>query len=402
MMNSIEQIRAQFPGLRREVAYLDNAATTQICQASIDAMVKYWTNGRSNIGRGLYPLAEESMKQYANARCTVAGFVGADVGQCIFTKSVTEGLNTLAFGLSSTVNKGDEILVSPFEHHANLLPWRRLARDRGAIVRTMPMTADFKLDLDETLKMMNDRTRIVATTLVSNVLGTIVPVAKLSERAHQLGAIVIVDAAQAVAHQRVSMKELGADVLVFGAHKMYGPAGIAALVCSDDIIDKMQPMIVGGGMVDEVCDLLETWKKGVEKFEGGSPNVEGAIGFAATCKFVNELIENDEKRGQVRNSVILIGKLYKALSAMDRVNVLSSIDSKSIICFTIEGAHPHDVAELLGSEGVYVRAGNMCAQPLVSKLASNGVIRLSLGIYNDEEDIDKLLTFLPNVIKLLV
>ncbi len=400
MNKNIEQIRAQFPGLRREVAYLDNAATTQICQASIDAMVKYWTNGRSNIGRGLYPLAEESMKQYADARCIVAGFVGADAEQCIFTKSVTEGLNMLAFGLSSMINKGDEILVSPFEHHANLLPWLRLARDRGAIVRTMPMTAHFQLDVEGSLAMMNDRTKIVATTLVSNVLGAIVPVQELADRAHKFGAIVVVDAAQAVAHQGVSAKELGADALVFGSHKMYGPAGIAALVCSDDLIDRINPMIVGGGMVDEVGDELETWKKGVEKFEGGSPNVEGAIGFAVACKFVNEY--GGEKWGQAMNREFLISKLYKALLSFDRVKVLSPIDSRSIICFTIEGAHPHDVAELLGREGVCVRAGNMCAQPLVTKLSSNGVVRLSLGIYNDEQDIDKILTFLPNAIKLLV
>ena len=183
MMNNIENIRAQFPGLRRDVAYLDNAATTQVHQSAIDAMNAYITGGRSNVGRGLYPMAEETMKQYDAARATVANFVGIDSGRCVFTKSVTEGLNAIAFGLRNQLQPGDEILVSVFEHHANLLPWRRIAKERGAIVKTMPMLADFTLDLDRAKAMMNDRTKIVAVTMMSNVLGTVLPVADLADAA---------------------------------------------------------------------------------------------------------------------------------------------------------------------------------------------------------------------------
>jgi cysteine desulfurase/selenocysteine lyase len=394
MTMNVDQIRAEFPGLRRDVAFLDNAATTQICAASIEAMTTYWQSGRSNVGRGLYPLAEESMKEYETARSEVAKFVNAESDRCIFTKSVTEGLNMIAFGLQSTLKEGDEILVSPFEHHANLLPWRRIARERGVSIQVMPMTDHLELDMAGSLAMINNRTKIVATTLVSNVLGTTVPVQELSERAHQVGAMLIVDAAQAVAHQPVSMKEFGADAIVFGAHKMYGPAGIAAVVCSKTLIDSMEPMIVGGGMVDAVGVENETFRSGVQRFEGGSPNVEGAIGFAAAVRFAQSI-------GAVQTES-MIGLLRSGLRVVDKVRVLRPESSRSIVAFTVDGAHPHDVADLLGKEGVCVRAGNMCAAPLVAKISPNGVIRVSIAAYTDEADVRRLLEVLPRVIGVLV
>lgn len=394
MTMNINDIRVQFPGLCRDVAFLDNAATTQTCQPSIEAVNRYWRSGRSNVGRGLYPLAEEAMREYETARSTVAEFVDARSEQCVFAKSATEGLNMTAFGLKSMLKEGDEILVSPFEHHANLLPWRRIARERGAVVRTMPLTDEFEFDLAGSSAMINERTKIVATTLVSNVLGTILPVRELSERAHQVGAIVVVDAAQAVAHMPVSMRDLGADVMVFGAHKMYGPAGIAAVVCSESLIDSMEPMIVGGGMVDSVEEETEAFRSGVQKFEGGSPNVEGAIGFAAAVRFVKGLGTSD--RG------LIIALLRSELGKIQRVQIVSSESSQSIVAFTVDGAHPHDVADLLGKEGVCVRAGNMCAAPLVSKISSEGVIRVSVGAYTDEVDVQRLIEVLPRVIAMLV
>lgn len=406
MTMHISDIRCQFPGLRRDVAFLDNAATTQICQPSIDAVNRYWQSGRSNVGRGLYPLAEEAMREYESARSVIAEFVGARSDECVFVKSVTEGLNMMAFGLKSMLREGDEILISPFEHHANVLPWRRIARERGAIVRTMPMTDRFELDLAGSLAMMNERTKIVAVALVSNVLGTILPVKELSERAHEVGAIIIVDAAQAVAHLPVSMSDLGADAIVFGAHKMYGPAGIAAVVCSRPLIESMEPMIVGGGMVDSVGDETELFRSGAEKFEGGSPNVDGAIGFAAAVEFVkgvpNSLLDASELRGADGNRGSVIALLRSELVKIQGVRIVSPESSQSIVAFTVDGAHPHDVADLLGKEGVCVRAGNMCAAPLVSKISSEGVIRVSIGAYNDETDARRLIEALPKVIAMLV
>ena len=387
MNQSVENIRAQFPGLKRDVAYLDNAATTQMHRSAIDAMNAYVVGGRSNVGRGLYPMAEETMKQYSNARSTVANFVGVDSGRCVFVKSVTEGLNAIAFGLRDRLQPGDEILVSAFEHHANLLPWRRIAKERGAIVKTMPMLADFTLDIIRTKAMMNDRTKIVAVTMMSNVLGTILPVAELTNRAHEVGAIVVVDAAQAAAHLPIDVVDLGVDALVFGSHKCYGPAGTAAMILSLDLIDSMEPMIVGGGMVDRVFADGATWREGVEKFEGGSPNVEGAIGFAAA---LGSIVFPDPK---------LRSRLVADLKSISGVTVFDPPGAVGIVSFTIDNMHPHDIADMLGQRGVCVRAGNHCAAPLVEKLSSTGTLRASLAMYTDERDIEELVSNLKEIVK---
>lgn len=291
----------------------------------------------------------------------------------------------LAFGLSSVLNPGDEILLSPFEHHANLLPWRRVAEERGAIVRTMPMTTDLMLDLDGSLAMMNERTKIVATTLVSNVLGTIIPVANLAERAHELGALVIVDAAQAAPHLPIDVNDLGADALVFSSHKCYGPAGIAALILSNSLIDTLEPMILGGGMVDSVESDGATWKSGPEKFEGGSPNVEGAIGFAAALKTIN--YANTPR-----------AFLVHRLQSFPSIILFDPPFAVAIIAFTVIGLHPHDVADMLGQRGICIRAGNCCATPLVEKLSPNGILRVSLGRETTEEDVQKFIDELSTII----
>ncbi len=394
MTNDIQNTRAQFPGLRRDVAYLDNAATTQMHQSVIDAMHAYISSGRSNVGRGLYPMAGETMKQYDAARSTVANFVGADSGRCVFTKSVTEGLNAIAFGLQDRLQPGDEILVSAFEHHANLLPWRRIAKARGAIVKTMPILADFTLNLDRAKVMMNERTKIVAVTMMSNVLGTVLPIADLADAAHRVGALVIVDAAQAAAHLPIDVVDLGVDALVFGSHKCYGPAGIAAMILSPDLIDSLEPMIVGGGMVDRVAADGATWRQGVEKFEGGSPNVEGAIGFAAALRSIAPPPYEGGGRGEVLRQRLVID-----LQSIPGVTVFDPPGAVGIVSFTVDNIHPHDVADMLGARGVCVRAGNHCATPLVETLSATGTLRASLAMYNDERDIEMLVSNLREIVK---
>ncbi|MFA6017796.1 MAG: aminotransferase class V-fold PLP-dependent enzyme [Patescibacteria group bacterium] len=405
----MNDIRSQFPALNADVAYLDNASTTQICSASIEAMAAYLRSGRSNIGRGLYPLAEVSMVAYENSRKTVAEFIEADLRTTIFTKSVTEGLNAIAFGVQSILNPGDEILVSPFEHHANLLPWRRIARERGAILRTMPMSSDFMLDIEGTISMMNHRTKIIATTLVSNVLGTVVPVKALVDAAQRTLPLnkgesegvdklsfpfVIVDAAQAAPHIPISMKELGADAIVFGSHKCYGPSGIAAMALSNRLASIMEPMIVGGGMVDSISIDRETWREIPARFEGGSPNVEGAIGFAEAVKMCGGT--ESEGVASLRQSLVT------SLRTIPGVTVFDPADAIAIVSFIVEGVHPHDVADLLGQRGICVRAGNHCAQPLIERIAlEGGTIRVSLAAYSTEEEIQKFLSALLEVLELL-
>ncbi len=408
-------IRSQFPGLRSDIAYLDNAATTQICAAAIDAMTAYLCTGRANVGRGLYPMAEVSMLAYEDARKTIANFIDADPASTVFTKSVTEGLNAIAFGVKSMVHAGDEILISPFEHHANLLPWRRIARERGATVRTMPMTDDFMLDVDGAVAMMNEHTKIIGVTMVSNVFGTIVPVTKLIDHARKFGALVIVDAAQAAAHLPISMRDIGADAIVFGSHKCYGPAGIAAMALSDRLALAVEPMIVGGGMVDRVGADTESWRGIPERFEGGSPNVEGAIGFAAALRWIQMsrhphlfshprvLVPRSFSEGGAGDPVnVLRHKLIDGLRAIVGVTIFNPPEAVSIVSFTVDGAHPHDVADLLGQRGVCVRAGHHCAQPLVDYIAPNGgTIRVSLAVYSTESEVDRFLVALREVISLL-
>jgi len=380
---------------------LDNAATTQIHPSAIDAMMEYWNSGRSNVGRGLYPLAEESMNHYESARASVAQFTQggnppiAQSHQCVFTKSVTESLNMLAFGLASKLSPGDEILVSPFEHHANLLPWRRIAQDRGAILRTMPMTVDFMLDLDGAKAMMNNRTKIIAITLVSNVLGTIVPVAEIADAAHHFGAIVIVDAAQAAPHIPIDVDALGADALTFSSHKCRGPNGIAALILSNHLIASLNPMLLGGGMVDHVTNDGATWKSGVEKFEAGSPNVEGAIGFAAALKWIQEQ-RHPRECGDPEN--MLRPLLINSLRSIPEITIYNPTSAVAIVAFTVANLHPHDVADMLGKRGVCIRAGHCCAAPLVEKLSPNGICRVSLGANTTVADIDALVIALKEII----
>lgn len=412
---------AQFPALRSDIAYLDNAATTQICSAAIDAMTAYLQAGRANVGRGLYPMAETSMVAYEDARKVVAQFVDADAATTVFTKSVTEGLNAVAFGIRMLVQPGDEILVSPFEHHANLLPWRRLARERGATVRTMPMTHDFMLDVDGAVAMMSEKTKVIAVTMVSNVLGTIVPVKELVLRQSAVGSrgserpFVIIDAAQAAAHLSISMREIGADAIVFGSHKCYGPAGIAAMALSDRLASAMEPMIVGGGMVegvreegarrkglgasDEKNEMSETWREVPARFEGGSPNVEGAVGFAAALGRVQEFCHPRVGGDPVH---ALRHRLIESLRAIDGITIFNPREAIGIVSFTVEGIHPHDIAGMLGQRGVCVRAGHHCAQPLVNRIAPHGgTVRVSLAAYSTESEISMFIAALREVISIL-
>lgn len=405
----MNDIRSQFPGLRPDVAYLDNAATTQICSAALDAMHAYLCAGRSNVGRGLYPMAETSMNVYEDSRYTVAHFFDADPATTVFTKSVTEGLNAIAFGVRSMLNPGDEILVSPFEHHANLLPWRRIARERRVIVRVMPMTSDFMLDVDGTVAMMNEKTKIIATTMVSNVLGTIVPVKQIisaasTHYARRTTPFFIIDAAQAAAHISISMRDLGVDAIVSGSHKCYGPAGIAAMTLSPRLASIMEPMIIGGGMVDRVFSHPEhsegspedTWRNSPERFEGGSPNVEGAVGFAAALQSL------PLQRGSRRGCEILRTKLVTGLRSITGITIFNPREAVGIVSFIVHDMHPHDIADLLGQRGVCVRAGHHCAQPLVDHIAPNGgTVRVSLAAYSTEDDVDRFLAMLREVLVLL-
>lgn len=387
-------IRSQFLGLSSNIVYFDNASTTQMLCAAQSAMADYLVSGRSNVGRGLYPPAEASMCAHENARKTIADFLGADPAHFIFTKGVTDGLNAIAFGLRKQIQKGDEILVSPFEHHANFLPWQRIAQERGAILRTMPMTDTYMLDVEGALAMMNDRTRVVAMTMVSNALGTILPVEVIARKAKDFGSYAVIDAAQAVAHLPISFHNMGVDALIIGSHKNYGPAGIGAMAISSRLENVLEPMILGGGMVDRISEAESVWREIPARFEGGSVNVEGAIGFASAIDWIS-------KHG-VDQKEDLRSLLVHGLKNIPHITVFDPTHATSIVSFTVEGVHPHDIADMLGQKGICVRAGNHCAVPLMQTIAPHGgTVRVSLATYSTQDEVERFLLELIEVISML-
>ncbi|HRH32255.1 MAG TPA: aminotransferase class V-fold PLP-dependent enzyme, partial [bacterium] len=280
-------VQQLFPALAASsLVYLDSAATTQLPLAVLEAASTYVRSGRGNPYRGLHAFAEGATQALTSARSVVAQFIGASPDDLIFTKSTTEGLNLLAQSLGSKLGPGDEVVLSIFEHHANLLPWRELARERGFLIRYLPMSAGGSIDLEVAQAMIGTHTKAVVVAHVSNVLGTIFPVKALGELAHAVGAVLLLDGAQSVAHMPVNVKEIGCDAFAFGAHKMYGPEGIGALYIAKHLRPLLQPLLFGGGMVDEVLDDGVTYAEDVRFFEAGSPNVSGAVGFAAACTFL--------------------------------------------------------------------------------------------------------------------
>lgn len=392
--------RKQFLGLYDDVAYLDNAATTQMLRAAFDATIAYVSGGRANAGRGLYPLARTTHEVLEQTRLAIAAFAGSSAERTVFTKSTTESLNAVAYGLKSILKPGDEILISPFEHHANLLPWRRLAREVGATVRTMPMVNDFTLDIDGAIAMLSDRTKIIAMTMVSNVTGTVLPVKRIISAASTHNALrttplTVLDAAQAAPH--MSIADVESDAIVFGAHKCYGPNGVGVLALSYRLASVLEPMIVGGGMVDVVRSDGEAWRDIPARYEGGTLNVEAIVGAAEAFAWIAK------NRSEITmHEVALRTRLVDGLRGIEGVHVFDAPSAIGVVSFVVDGVHPHDVAELLGQRGICVRAGHHCAQPFVEQIASGGgTVRVSIAAYTTPEEIERLLAVLPEVIETL-
>lgn len=367
--------------LKPNVAYLDNAATTQIAQPVLEAMIAFETSGRANVMRGLYMDAERATLAFANARKKVADFIGAQADEVVFIKNATEGLNVLARGLEHGLGPGDEIVVTSLEHHSNLLPWWEVARRTGCVVRVMPVSLEGAVDMH----VIGSQTRIVAATHVSNVLGLELPITELAKRAHDVGAVMLVDAAQSSAHLPISVDALGCDALVMSAHKMYGPMGIGALYLRRPLGDTLAPLLLGGGMVEEVAQGYATYKTGPERFEAGTPNVTGALGFAAAIELLSSqgMLTIAQRERELRR------QFMAGLADMDGVRVFGH-NGVGPFALAVEGVHAHDVAQILANHDVYVRAGNLCAAPLVQSIDSQGLTRVSLALYNSLADVDKL------------
>ena len=395
-----EKIKQDFPIFNQKIndetlVYLDNAATSQIPKFVEEKVRDFNEKERANVHRGVHALGLRATNQYESSRQKVANFIGANnAKEVIFTSGCTDSLNLVAasFG-EQNIQAGDEILVSIMEHHSNLLPWQQLAKRKQAKLNFIEINSDGLLDIENLKSKINSKTKIVALTHLSNVLGTINPIKELTDLAHEKGAIVVVDGAQAVGHFPIDVAELNVDFYAFSGHKMFAPTGIGVLYGKKDLLDKMPPYRLGGEMIANVTREGATWAEVPYKFEAGTPNIAGAIGLGAAIDYLQSLdFELIQKHEQELTSYAL-AKL-KNVSGLTIYGPQKSNGRIGVISFNLKNIHPHDLATALDLDGIEVRAGHHCAQPLMASLDTESTVRASLSIYNTKDDIDKLVSSL--------
>ncbi|YAL81889.1 cysteine desulfurase [Dermacoccaceae bacterium W4C1] len=416
----VAAIRGDFPTLRRTVrdgkplVYLDSGATSLKPTVVLDAEQEFYEQHNAAVHRGAHQLAEEATDAFEDSRASIAKFIGAQAQDVVFTKNATEGLNLVAYAFSNaaapgamdgvdpqlaarfTLGPGDEVLITEMEHHANLVPWQEVCRRTGATLRWIGVTDDGRLDLSNLDELLTERTKVLAFAHVSNVLGTINPVAELAAKAHAVGALVVLDACQSVPHLPVDVTELGVDFLAFSGHKMLGPLGIGVLWGRSELLAAMPPFLTGGSMIETVRMEGTTYAAPPQRFEAGTPVVAQSVGLAAACAYLDEL-GMDRLRA---HDEFLCGYLLDALAARPWVSVLGPLDAASragAVAFTVEGVHPHDVGQILDDSGVAVRTGHHCAWPLHRRLRAVASTRASFGPYSTTADIDAFLEALDRV-----
>ena len=393
--------RADFPLLdSSDVIYMDNAATSQRPQVVLDAMNEFYKHHNANPLRGVYKLSVEATEDYENARAKVAKFIGAAGSEeIVFTRNATESLNLVAYSYGlNNIKAGDEIVVSILEHHSNMLPWQMVAKATGAKLVFLECEEDGEITKAEIDSKINEKTKIVACTQISNVLGIPTPIEYIIEKAHSVGAIAIVDGAQSIPHKKIDVRALDADFFAFSGHKLCGPMGIGVLYGKKELLDAMPPFLSGGEMIEYVTRDSATYAELPHKFEAGTVNAEGAVGLAAAIDYIEsigyEKIESIERE--------LSEYAIETLAKNKYVRILGSKDPakhSGIINFILEGVHPHDVSTILDSKGIAVRAGHHCAQPLLQHLKINSTTRASLSFYNTKEEIDALSAALSDIRK---
>ena len=396
-----EHIRADFPALHQEVhgkplVYLDNAATTQKPRAVIDAVRSFYERDCANIHRGVHALSQRATVAFEQARTTVKKHLGAaDSREIVFTRGATESINLVAASfVRPRLQAGDEVLISTMEHHSNIVPWQLLCEERGAHLKVIPIDDNGDVILDEYEKLLSDRTRIVGIVHVSNALGTVNPVRQMVEMAHARGVPVLVDGAQAVPHLTVDVRELGCDFYVFSGHKVYGPTGIGVLYGKRAHLLKMVPYQGGGDMILSVTFAKTTFNEPPHRFEAGTPNIEGAIGLATALVYVDgfgmDAVAAHEDE--------LLSRATAAVLEVPGVRLIGTARRKaSVLSFVMEGIHPHDIGTILDAEGVAVRAGHHCAQPVMARYGVSATVRASFGLYNRPEEIGALVEGLHRV-----
>ncbi|MBI2570072.1 MAG: cysteine desulfurase [Candidatus Schekmanbacteria bacterium] len=393
--------RLDFPILRhrirgREIAYLDNAATTQKPQAVIDAEMSFYTSECSNVHRGVHTLSQRATASFESSRDVVRDFVGAsDRKEIIFTRGTTEAINLVAQSFARPrLQPGDEVLITEMEHHSDIVPWQLVCQERGAVLRVVPVTDSGELELEAFHRLLGPRTRLVGIVHVSNALGTINPVRDVVRAAHDRGAVVLVDGAQAVAHIPVDVQELGCDFYAFSGHKLYGPTGIGVLYGKRELLESMPPYQGGGDMILSVTFAKTTYNELPYKFEAGTPNIAGAIGLGAAIRYLGAL----PFTAVMRHEDELLRMATEALSSLPGLRVIGTARRKTaVLSFVLEGVHPHDIGTIIDLEGVAIRTGHHCAQPLMERFGLPATARASFGLYNTISDVEALYQALQHV-----
>ena len=396
-------MRAQFPALAQEVGghplvYLDNAATSQKPQYVLDALTAYYEHDNANVHRGIHELSRRATVAFEDARVKLAKFIGAaDSAELVWTRGTTEAINLVAgsWGLD-TLGEGDEILLSSMEHHSNIIPWQLVARRTGARLRYIEMDEQGRLILDDLPELLTDRTRMVAVSHISNALGTVNPIREIAEQAKQVGALVLVDGAQAVPHRRVDVLELGCDFYAFSGHKMCGPTGSGGLWARRPLLESMPPYQGGGEMIRMVAREESTWAEIPHKFEAGTPNIAGAIALGAAADFLDE-VGFDAIAEHERD---LLSYALERLDDLGGISVYGPTDLQErsgVISFTMGDAHPHDISTILDSKGIAIRAGHHCAQLVMQHFGISATARASFYLYNSTDDVDRLIEGLVSV-----
>jgi len=411
-----KKIRSDFPifskieQMGRKFVYLDSAATTHKPQQVVDSIVDFYTLHNANVHRGLYDSGEHATALYEGAREKVAKFINAKASsEIIFTSGTTESINFVAQTWAvNNLKSGDEILLTQAEHHANLLPWQRVAKQTGAVLKFIPIFCHPELDsgsiqINAPEHLVTPRTKLVAVTYISNVLGDIWNQGQLEnliKNAKAQGAKILIDAAQAVAHRKVDVQALDVDFIAFSGHKMFAPTGIGVLYIKSDLHDQVEPYKLGGGMVHSVSFESASWAKSPHKFEAGTPAIAQAIGLGVAVDYISQNLNFDQI---AEHEVFLYKKLLSELVKIKKIRIAGNISEAephgSMVCFTVDGVHAHDIAGYLGGKGISVRAGHHCAQPLVKLLGFESLVRVSFGVYNTEQDVDTFVTELTEALK---
>ncbi|PHR47103.1 MAG: cysteine desulfurase CsdA [Fluviicola sp.] len=401
---NVQEIRKEFPFINRKVngkklIYFDNGATSQKPQSVINRLTNFYTNENANIHRGVHTLSQEATSAYEESRINIQQYIGAKHShEIIFTKGTTDSINIVAFSFGEHLKEGDEVIISAMEHHSNIVPWQMLCERKGCRLRVIPMNQAGELLLDEYSNLLSSKTKLVAVTHISNALGTINDVKTIIEKAHQVGAKVLIDGAQSIQHTKVDVEALDCDFYAFSGHKLFGPTGVGVLYGKEELLNDMPPYQGGGDMISEVSFERTTYNTLPHKFEAGTPHIAGGIGLGEAFHFLNSLdidqVEAHEKE--------LLDYATMRLKKIEGIKFYGEAKNKtSVISFLVEGTHPYDVGTLLDKMGIAVRTGHHCTQPIMNFYNIPGTIRVSFALYNTKEEIDLLITALDRIIPML-